>query len=274
MLSLLIVAASVVSVSWAQESTAAPTTAAGLVATTTTAAADAATTAVAGATTAAAGGATNPKTVDQWLAYYTEVAKAYKAAKAPTVADDPSSGTGDCGGSWSNVTSQLTKISIDGPTSGFDSGKTNAFCYGLYYSCAATVKNLTIGDNVYPPNLFVYDENGNQKQKPPQWDAYATGMCWCKKPLLICFEALNCYPDNTAAKYRFCGRIKNECNRGECPSRGVFCDLNDACDWDDKQISEFTDIQKASILAQRVVSPASRLALAASLAVLAAVLAL
>ena len=162
-------------------------------------------------------------------------------------------------GWWSNVTSELTKTAQDGPASGFKSGQTNAFCYGVYYECAAKVKNTTIGDDVYPPSLFVFDENGNQKAKPPAWDAYAVAMCGCKKPLLICFDALNCYPDNPQSKENLCGRIKNECNRGECPSRGVFCDEDNKCGWNQEQIDGFTDAKKKAILAQRAVSAASSL---------------
>jgi hypothetical protein len=201
-------------------------------------------------TTAKAGASTklnSQSSVDEWVEYYVASAKAYVAASG--AATSAETGAADCGGVWNNVSSVLAQTSDKGTR--FGSGRTTAFCYSLYYSCAAAVKNVTIGDAIYPPDLFVFDDNGNQKAKPPTWDAFAVGMCKCKKPLLICFDALNCNPDNNDGKHDICYAIKKECNRGECPSRGVFCDVDETCGWNDAAIAAYSDADKAAILAMR-----------------------
>jgi hypothetical protein len=78
-------------------------------------------------------------------------------------------------------------------------------------------------------------------------------------------SALNCYPDNSATKENLCGSIKRECNRGECPSRGVFCDQEWKCGWNQAAIDAFTPDQKRSILAQRAVGAATPLVVSVSI---------
>jgi hypothetical protein len=202
--------------------------------------------------------------VDEWVNYYVAAAKAF--AEATKAATSVETGGGDCGGVWSNVSSVLAQTSVKG--SRFGSGRTTASCYGFYYGCGAAVKNVTIGDDIYPPDLFVFDDNGNQKAKPPTWEAFATGMCKCKKPLLICLDALNCDPDNNDGKHDVCYAIKKECNRGECPSRGVFCDQDEKCGWNDDAIAKYTEEEKKTILAMRP-APSSASATTLSIAVFA-----
>jgi hypothetical protein len=227
-------------------------------------------------TTTTGGGAATPSgpvlnsksSVDEWVNYYVEAAKAYVAAAG--AATSAETGAADCGGVWNNVSSVLAQTSVKG--SRFGSGRTTATCYGFYYQCAASVKNVTIGDAIYPPDLFVFDDNGNQKAKPPTWDAFATGMCKCKQPLLICLDALNCEPDNNDGKHDVCYAIKKECNRGECPSRGVFCDQDEKCGWNAAAILAYTADEKKAILAMRAVTSSTAApAIALSVAVFAMV---
>lgn len=206
----------------------------------------------AAATTAASTGPVlnSKSSVDEWVNYYVAAAQAF--VQATGAAASPETGGADCGGVWNNVSSVLAQTSVKGTR--FGSGRTTASCYGFYYGCAAAVKNVTIGDAIYPPDLFIFDDNGNQKAKPPTWDAFATGMCKCKKPLLICLDALNCEPDNNDGKHDLCYAIKKECNRGECPSRQVYCDQDETCGWNDAAIAAYTPEQKKAILAMRAES--------------------